>query len=77
MDKRNAQNKSDDIINALKKERIRQGISRYKLAKDIGMSQSSLMNIERLTQKPTLYTVIIISEYLNVKLGNLVNKFLD
>lgn len=74
MNKRNAQEMSDKVIIALKKERIRQGISRYKLAKDIDMSQSSMMNIEKLTQKPTFYTLWMIANYLNVRLGDIINN---
>lgn len=71
MNKRNAQDISDKIVEVLKRERIRQNISQYKMAKDTGLSKSSILYIERLEQKPALYTLIIIAQYLDISLGKL------
>lgn len=73
MNKREAQINSDKVIELLKKERIRQGISMTKMAEDIGMSKSSLSYIEHLTQKPALYTVMMIASYLKVSLSKILS----
>ena len=68
INKRTAQEMSDSVILKLRDERIRQGISQYRIAKDTGMSKSSILYIENLTQKPTLYTVILLAHYLKIDL---------
>ena len=73
MNKRDAQNISDKIVAVLKEERIK-GISQYKLAKDTGMSKSSILYIENGKQHPTLYTIILISKYLNVEIGSIISS---
>lgn len=77
MNKRKAQEISNRIVGVLKKERIRKGISQYKLAKDIGMSKSSILYIENLTQHPSLYTVLLISNYLAVDISKVISEVLD
>lgn len=74
MDKKEAQNISDEIVTRLKQERERKGISLNKLANDTGISKSSLSCIENLTQKPTLYMMIWIADYLGVDLSDLVKR---
>ena len=74
MNKRDAQNISDRIVAVLKEERIKKGISQYKLAKDTGMSKSSILYIENGKQHPTLYTIILISKYLNVEIGSKISS---
>ena len=74
MNKRDAQNISDRIVAVLKEERIKKGISQYKLAKDTGMSKSSILYIENGKQHPTLYTIILISKYLNVEIGSRISS---
>lgn len=69
MNKRQAQEKSDLIVLKLRQERLRQGITQYKLAQETGMSKSSVLYIENLTQKPSLYTIIMIADYLGVDLS--------
>ena len=73
MNKRDAQIICNNIVSALTKERINQGISQYKMAKDIGMSKSSILYIENQTQTPSLRTIIIIADYLGVKLNVLLD----
>lgn len=75
MNKREAQIISDDIVTALKNERLRQNISCYRLAKDLGLSQSTLSYIEKLKQKPSLYNVIMIAEYLKADLPEIIKKY--
>mgnify|MGYP004540266523 FL=1 len=74
MNKRDAQNISDRIVAVLKEERIKKGISQYKLAKDTGMSKSSILYIENGKQHPTLYTIILISKYRNVEIGSIISS---
>ena len=68
INKRTAQEISDSVILKLKEERIKQGISQYRIAQDTGMSKSSILYIENLTQRPTLYTVILLANYLKIDL---------
>lgn len=57
-DKRKNLSRVNRIILALKNARIKSGISRYRLSKSTGISESSLANIENLKQNPTLSTLI-------------------
>ena len=74
MNKREAQNLSDEVVLLLKQERIKQGITPYRLAKDTGLSKNSVLNIERLSQKPALYTLMIIANYLDISLGKVISE---
>jgi len=74
MNKRDAQEISNRVVAVLKEERIKLGITQYKLAKDIGMSKSSILYIENFTQHPSLYTVILIANYLNIDMKYLMSK---
>lgn len=64
MKKREACNISDKIVKALTAKRKALGVSRYQISKDTGISQSSLLYIERLTQYPSVPMLIILAEYL-------------
>lgn len=72
MNKRDAQEISNQIVAVLREERIKKGISQYKLAKDTGMSKSSILYIENCTQHPTLYTAILIANYLDVDISEVI-----
>lgn len=74
MNKREFQNISDRVVTSLKEERIRQGISPYRMAMDTGLSKNSVLNIERLIQKPALYTVMMIANYLKADLSEIIKK---
>ena len=65
---------SDTVVQLLKEERVRRGISQYRLAKDCDISKSSINYIECNRQVPTIKSLIIISEYLGISLGDLVKK---
>ena len=71
MNKRTAQEISDSIVLKLKEERLKKSLSQYRVAKDTGMSKSSLLYIENLSQRPTLDTVILLATYLAVDLKKL------
>lgn len=74
MNKREAQEISNKVVAFLREERIKRGISQYKLAKDTGMSKSSILYIENLTQHPSLYTTLLIANYLGVDLSEILRK---
>lgn len=61
---------SDMVVELLKQERIHRGISQYKLAKECGLSKTSIAFIERFENKLTLRTLLMISDCLQVDLGD-------
>lgn len=67
---------SDNVVSLLKAERQRQGVSRYKLAHGCGLSKTSIAYIERNENKPTLRTLIMIADYLNVDLSEYIKQSL-
>lgn len=69
MNKREAYIISDQIILALAARRKKLGISQYEIANATGISKSSLSNIEKLAQKPTLPTVLMIADYIGADLS--------
>lgn len=58
----------------MKKARIRQKISRYRLAHDTGLSESSVAKIEDLKQNPTLSTLIEMAISLNFDLPQAIKE---
>ena len=74
MNKREAQTISDEIVGVLRKKRIQQGISQYKLAQETGLSKSSILYIEGLKQKPAMYTLLMIADCLNVDLSDVLKS---
>ena len=61
---------SDMVVELLKQERIRRGVSQYKLAKECGLCKTSIAFIGRFKNKPTLRTLLMISDCLQVDLGD-------
>ncbi len=74
MNKRDAQEISNQIVAVLRQERLKKGISQYKLAKDTGMSKSSILYIENFTQHPSLYTTLLIANYLDIDICDVIKK---
>lgn len=74
MKKREAQKLSDEIVAVLKQKRIELGITQYKMAQDTGMSKSSILYIETFKQHPSLYTVLMLSDYLGLDLGRVIQE---
>ena len=72
--KRQNQNRVNKIILALKQARINQGITRYQLSKDTGLSDSSISNIEQLKQNPTLSTLIEMAVSINFDLPKAIKE---
>lgn len=71
---RTSQTFSDQVVDRLKAERIKQGISQYKLAKDCDIGKSTVNYIESHTRKPTFYMLVIIAAYLNVNLSDIIKE---
>ena len=74
MKKRQAQEISDQIVAILRAERIKKGITQYKMAKDTGMSKSSILYIESFQQRPSFYTVIMLADYLGLDLSLIIKS---
>ena len=59
----------------LRKKRM---ISRYKLAKDLGVNESLLRKIESgITENPQINTIVKVCTYFEITLDDLVNKDLE
>ena len=71
---RDAQNFSDSVVDALFKEAKRRGISNYKIAKECGISEASLSYIKHHKTRPTLYTLKLIADSIDVNLGKFVTE---
>ena len=69
MNIRGAQNFSDLVVDALFAEKERRGISNYKIAKDCGISEAALSYIKHHKTRPTLYTLKLISDAIEVDLS--------
>ena len=60
-------------VEELKKLRNKHKISQYKIAKDTGLSKSTISRIESFQQKPTLMVLYIIADYLQEDLGKILS----
>ena len=69
---REAQLFSDKVVNLLIQERIKQNMSRYQLAKKCSLSETALSYIERHERRPTLYTLKMIADTLNIQLSDII-----
>ena len=74
MKKRQAQEISDQIVAILRAERIKKGITQYKMAKDTGMSKISILYIVSFQQRPSFYTVIMLADYLGLDLSLIIKS---
>ncbi len=77
MNKREAQKLSDEIVTLVFKESEKLNITSYKIGKDTGLSKDSIGNIKKFKQKPTLFTLMIIADYLQVDLGKIISEVMD
>ena len=68
---REAQIFSDKVVDVLTQVRIDKGISRYQIAQKCEITEAALSYIERHERRPTIYTLKIIAEFLNVKLSDI------
>lgn len=72
MNKRDADIESNKIVQVITKLREQKEISRYKLAKGISMSKSTIIYIEEFKQIPKLSTIILICDFLQIKLEDVI-----
>jgi transcriptional regulator with XRE-family HTH domain len=72
--KLNIQDVANDIAKKLHDERIRQGLSMYRLAAKSGLSQQAIGYLERGIRVPSLETLLRISIALNFDLGKLLRQ---
>ena len=71
---RDAQNFSDAVVDILVAERIKKNISRYKIAQDCGLTEAALCYIEHHDRRPTIYTLKMIADALNIKLSDIIKQ---
>lgn len=71
---REAQKFSDITVDILTNERIKQNISRYKLAQSCNLTEAALSYIERHERRPTLYTLKMLVDALNLNLTDIISK---
>ena len=77
MNKREAQKITQKIINALMKEKERRGITNYTISQKTGVSQSSLSNIQKHLQDPSLSMTILIADAIGINLSETIKKVED
>lgn len=65
---------SSQVVDLLRKERERQGLSMNALAAKAGLAHSAISRIERRLRSPNLETLVRIAVVLRVDLGRLVNQ---
>lgn len=74
MKKREAENLSRKIVKILIEQRKIKDISRYRISKLTGLSESSLLYIEKKSQQPSLPTLLMIAESIGVDLGAVIQQ---
>lgn len=74
MNKKEAYKFSDSVVAELTKLRKQKKISRYKISKQTGISQSSIKYIEEFQQKPTLVILAMIADTLGTSLDFIISK---
>jgi transcriptional regulator with XRE-family HTH domain len=62
------------VIEALREERLRKGLSMNRVAQEAGLSQQMVSYVERGMRAPTLNTAVRIAEALEVDLGKIITK---
>ncbi len=65
---------SSYVIQALRSERLRKGLSMNRVAEHAGLHVSMISLVERELRKPTLDTLLRIAEALDVDLGALIQR---
>lgn len=74
---REAQIFSDEVVDILTQIRIDKGVSRYRIAQKCEITEAALSYIERHERRPTIYTLKIIADFLNVKLHDIFKQAED
>ena len=65
------------IVDSLRKAREEKGISRYRIAKETGLSSSGIRHMENGEVSPTLYFLLRISAFLEVDLAQSITQALS
>lgn len=65
------------IVESLRKTREEKGISRYRIAKETGLSPSGIRHMENGEVSPTLYFLLRISAFLEVDLAETITQALS
>jgi transcriptional regulator with XRE-family HTH domain len=71
---KNPQIISTEVVRLLRKERLDQKLSVYRVAKDSGLSQQMIHFVERGMRNPTLDTLLHIAGALNVDLSKFIKR---
>lgn len=62
------------IVKSLQTAREQKGISRYRIAKETGLSSSGIRHMENGDVTPTLYFLLRIAAFLEIDLGKCISK---
>ena len=65
------------VVESLRKAREEKGISRYRIAKETGLSPSGIRHMENGEVTPTLYFLLRISAFLGADLAELITQALS
>ena len=71
---REAQTFSDAVVDQIKAEQLKQGLSNYALAKKTGITEASISYIFRHQRRPTLYTLKMITTALEISLAEVIQQ---
>ena len=71
---RDAQTFSDLVIDLIKDEQLKLGISNYALSQKTNLSEASLSYIFRHQRRPTLYTLVMITKALGISLAEMIDE---
>lgn len=63
-----------DVVESLRKAREEKGISRYRIAKDTGLSPSGIRHMENGDVTPTLFFLLRFASYLEIDLGTMLSE---
>lgn len=69
---RDAQIFSDNVIDAIKAEQQKIGMSNYALAQKANLSEAALSYIFRHQRRPTLYTLVMMTNALKLSLADII-----
>lgn len=62
------------VINSLKEERLRRGMSQNQVAQLAGLSHTMVMRVEKMERMPTIDTLLRISVALGLELGSVITS---
>ena len=71
---RDAQIFSDKVVDIIRIEQQRMGISNYTLAQRANLSEASLSYIYHHKRRPTLYTLALIADKLGISLSEIIER---